>query len=92
MKNKTIKFNGSIINTPEYQCAIVKIPRNIVSNQKEAEDAYKIFKPLFKFLPLVFMSNSPDTAYELFGETEAVRFVEQYPYELIVWGEFKKDI
>lgn len=90
MKNKTIKFKGSIINTPEYQCAVVIAPENTVNNQQEAEDAYKTFKPLFKFLPLVFMSSGPN--HELYGETEPVRFVAQYPYELIVWGEFQKDI
>lgn len=92
MKNKTIKFKGSVINSPIYQCAIIKIPRNIIGNQKEAEDAYKTFKPLFNFLPLVFMVDDNNSDCPLFGEIEAVRFIEQYPYDLIKWGEFEKSI
>jgi len=89
---KSIKFNGTIINTPEYQCAIVKIPKSVIRNQKEAEDSYETFKPLFKFLPLVFMSTDQGIPHALYGEEEAVRFVSQYPHKLIVWGEFEKDI
>lgn len=89
--NKTIKFKGSIIGTSDYQCAVVKVPQYVVNNQQEAEDAYKTFKPLFKFLPLVFMVDNGEQIHRLFGETEAVRFVEQYPHN-IQWGEFQKNI
>jgi len=83
-----MKFQGSVIREQGVTFAIVIVKKQVIDNRSEAENAIRMFMPVFPSLPVVLMAQDSRGVPTYFGRPDIAKFMAHVPIHAVPWKEY----